>query len=100
MNVSAILWARAVINLSILERAILLHLALVADDELQVKRSQREIAAKVGCSRAAANRTLSRLEARGLISIRQQFGHDGAQRPCVYVLRKPKNAFNVPSVAA
>jgi response regulator of citrate/malate metabolism len=99
MNVSAILWARAVINLSILEKAILLHLAVVADEALQVERSQREIAAKVGCSRVAANRTLNSLEARGLISIKQQFGRDGAQLPCVYVLRKPEHAFNAQSVA-
>lgn len=97
MNVSAILWARAVIDLSILERAVLLQLALVADDALLVKRSQREIAAMVGCSRVAANRTLSSLEARGLISIWQQFGDDGGQLPCVYFLRKPKDAFNAPA---
>lgn len=100
MNVSAILWARAQISLSILEKAVLLNLAMVADDAFQVNRAQRAIAASVGCSRVATNRALSRLEARALISIRQQFNDDGGQIPCVYVLEKPRDRFNSPSIAS
>lgn len=99
MNVSAVLWARAQITLSILEKSVLLHLALVADEAFQINRAQRAIAASVGCSRAAVNKALSSLEAGGLISIKQQFSRDGGRIACVYVLKKPRDRFNTPSQA-
>jgi biotin operon repressor len=93
MNVTAILWADAQISLSILQKSVLLHLAVLADEAFQVRHSsQRILATVVGCSREAVNKALGNLKARGLIFIAQQFDNDGAQLPCVHGLKVPRPA--------
>ena len=93
MNATAVSWADTQSSLSILEKSVLLHLAVLADGACQVRHSsQRALATSIGCSRVAVNRALANLEARGLIVVKQQFDGDGAQLPCLYCLKVPQPA--------
>lgn len=91
MNATAILWAEAQTSLSILEKSILLHLAVLADEAFQVRHSSQRVLAKfIGCSREAINKALGSLRTRGLIVIKHQFDVDGTQLPSVYGLSVPR----------
>lgn len=95
MNETAILWARAQTSLSLVEKSILLHLALLSDEAFKVaEKSQRAIAKLTGCTRQAANKALGNLEGCGLVSVVQQFRDDGGQMPCLYVLNVDRSVSN------
>lgn len=66
MNQTAVMWASEQ-QLGLTEKAVLVTLALMADEDGCVCGSQRQIAARAGASRETINRRLASLAERGLI---------------------------------
>ena len=85
MSIRRILAALETADLPASEKLLLILLADHADDETgKCWPSQNYIARRSGLARSTINRTMKRLEGKGLIRIQHRFRDDGSQRSNAY----------------
>ena len=87
MSIRRILAALETTDLPANEKLLLILLADHADDETgKCWPSQNYIARRSGLTRATINRTMKRLEGKGLIRIQHRFREDGGNRSNTYIV--------------